>query len=196
MNKKIVINEENFEIYNMLYKIKENNIGCKYRNGEIIETAGMSLIVSSCAIPIIALSSAYYFNFPAEGMAATFFGSLLVASFLPITIYSDYNYMKNIEKFNNDYPEVDIDVPYSELKKELKKYQELSVIPEDIKEQEQKQTNYIKENINNMNLKEKYQALKDEISYIEQLEIQERYQNTDDLDNKVKNKNSLSKYRV
>ena len=190
MNKKIVINKENYEIYNMLCKIKENNIGCKYRNGEIKETTGISLIVSSCAIPIISLSSAFYFNIPWEGVAATFFGSLLVGSFLPSTIYLDYNYEKNIKKIKNDYPEIDIDVPYNELKKGLKKYRELSVIPEDIKEQEEKQINYIKENINSMSLKEKYQALKEEIEYIEQLETQEKY--NEDKKEKV----NLKKYRV
>lgn len=192
MNKEIVINEENYESYKKLYEIipridkwydhhmepydkKTEHLATVLRAGIFLSTISFTFASAFLDVPGVL------------GVVG-----LGVAGFYAALCYVPYKFVKkrNLKLFKKDYPNIDPNVEFDELEKELKKYQELSLIPEDIKEQEENQTNYIKENINSMNLKEKYQALKDEISYIEQLETQEKYNEEN------KEKVNLKKYRV
>lgn len=167
---KDIINYENYDGYKTLLKIKENKPGTKYKEKEIIfnntpmwNSTFFSLIIHAA---LITLDPSLLILMP-----LTLLGTIAIGHEASIKMMLK----KNLKKFKEDYPNIDIDIENVELQKELSKYEKLSM----------NKDNHMNEELYKHDLKvldnefkektttEKIELLKQEIEFWTQVEKQE-----------------------
>ena len=168
---KDIINYENYDGYKTLLKLKENEPGTKYKKKKIIfnntpiwNSAFFSLIIHAA---IIVLDPSLIILMP-----LTLLGTIAIGHEVSVKMMLK----KNLKKFKEDYPNIDIDIENVELQKELSKYEELSM----------NKDNHMNEELYKHDLKvldnefkektttEKIELLKKEIEFWNQVEKQEK----------------------
>ncbi len=184
---KIEINEENYEQYQEFLDAKS---GAAIENHSIFWSVGIGL---SCFMIFFAgmtgvalIIKPIYDSLVASGASVAIRKGIalsgLVTGGLGFTIFSIYKFVTSgipqifIKIFQKKYPDFDIHIDETEVKKELEKYIQLSKIPEDIEKKKLDHLSNYQDIFCQLTTEERLEFLKKEKEFWEQVAIQEKYQ--------------------